>query len=70
MAPGESSVNNELNRDDAERLHHWLHLIAESDERSVAAVLVDLVARTLGADAVAKLIEAVSDGAKNVTPKV
>ncbi|WP_146580457.1 hypothetical protein [Neorhodopirellula pilleata] len=60
MAPGENSVKTGVKRTDAERLHHWLHLIAESGERSVATMLVDLVAETLGTDAVGRLVEALN----------
>jgi predicted secreted protein len=70
LAPGESNAKTGAKLTDAERLHHWLHLIAESGEHSVATVLVGLVADTLGTDAVAMLMEDASDAAKNVTPKV
>ena len=59
-----NSVNHGLNRDDAERLHHWLHLIAESGEHSVASVLVDAIAETLGVDAVRSLIEVMESRCK------
>ncbi|MDV6031350.1 MAG: hypothetical protein F9B45_14865 [Phycisphaera sp. RhM] len=62
----ENAVNCGANRDDAERLHHWLHLIAESDERDIASVLVAAVAESLGGDAVGRFVDAVQEQAEAV----
>ncbi|TWU59932.1 hypothetical protein Poly51_02050 [Rubripirellula tenax] len=56
MAPGENSVNCGVNRDAGESLHHWLHQIAESGERSVVSGLAGAIAETLGPQAVRQLI--------------
>jgi len=55
----QNAANCGAKRDDAERLHQWLHQIAESGERSVASALAEAIAETLGSDAVWKLVEAV-----------
>ncbi|WP_146439562.1 hypothetical protein [Crateriforma conspicua] len=46
----------EPNQDAVKRLHQWLHQIAESDERTVAAVLVDAVAELFGRDGTERLL--------------
>ncbi|WDQ16794.1 hypothetical protein [Rhodopirellula sp. P2] len=54
------------NRGAAERLHQCLHQIEKCDERSVASVLVDAVARALGSDAVERLLTVLDEQAEAV----
>jgi hypothetical protein len=61
----ESVVNCGVNDDASERLHHWLHLIAESDESSFANVLIETIAKTLGNDALERLTAALAERAKH-----
>ena len=53
----EYAANHGANRDAAERLHQWLHQIAESGERSVASALANAIIETFGNDAVERLAE-------------
>ncbi|GAB5517224.1 hypothetical protein [Rhodopirellula baltica] len=57
-------MNTGSDHDDAERLHHWLHLIAESSERDVMSVLVDAITETFGADAMDRLLPALEEQSK------
>ncbi|QDV60935.1 hypothetical protein [Crateriforma conspicua] len=52
----ENHVKAGTKQDATDRLHQWLHQIAESDERTVAAVLVDAVAELFGRDGTERLL--------------
>ncbi|WP_160167115.1 hypothetical protein [Rhodopirellula baltica] len=52
-----------------ERLHQCLHQIEKCDERSVASVLVDAVARALGSDAVERLLTVLNNQAEAVAKR-
>ncbi|ELP30850.1 hypothetical protein RBSWK_05116 [Rhodopirellula baltica SWK14] len=57
------------NRGAVERLHQCLHQIEKCDERSVASVLVDAVARALGSDAVERLLTVLNNQAEAVAKR-
>ncbi|EMI52192.1 hypothetical protein RSSM_06388 [Rhodopirellula sallentina SM41] len=56
-----------MDDDAGERLHQWLHLIAENSERSVASVVLDAIAETLGTDAAGRLLDALERQAEAVS---
>lgn len=51
-------------RDASERMHLWMHQDAGSDERSVALVLAEAIAETLGNDALGRVVSALEDNPK------
>ena len=54
----ENSLNCSVKPEVCERLHQCLHQIVGNNERTVASVLLDVIAETLGNDATGRILDA------------
>jgi hypothetical protein len=61
----ENSVNCRGKQVPCDRMHLWMHLITENDQQAVASVLLEIIAETLGNDALDRVNAALAERAKH-----
>jgi len=64
----ESDVFSRAKRDACERMHLWMHQIAELDERMVPSLLFDSIEESVGPDGVEKVIDAMRRRVESAFP--